>query len=449
MKPLKKIVLHMLRYTVAFTALLIIPIYICIYRLFEGKREHPRLVWGAIPIINNQYWSNALTKSGFYSKTLMFSYQSVINTREDFDLDAYRLLTFRWSLLQKIFSYLLSPYAAFLYAIWRFDIFHHSFRGGFLGDTLLWRLEAQWLRLAGKKTVIIPYGADAYMYSKIIDPSLRQALLLYSTYFVGAEAQIRQRVDYWIKHADVVMTGALIDGMGRWDLIPFNMLTIDTELWQARKFYSDADGKNRAVTILHAPNHRGFKGTEFLGKAVRELQGEGLKIELIVLEKKQNEVVRRLMAEADILAEQFIAPVYAMNGIEGMASGLPVLANLENEVYTRLFRRYSYLNECPILSTTPETLKHNLRVLVTNPRLREELGRGGRHYVEKYHSEKTAQYMFGAIYDKIWHGKDVDLLNLFHPLLSEYNGRQPLVRHPLIENKLPASYFIDVANFVS
>ena len=38
-----------------------------------------------------------------------------------------------------------------------------------------------------------------------------------------------------------------------------------------------------------------------------------------------------------------------------MASGLPVLANLDHEAYTTVFRRYAFLNECPILSSSPET----------------------------------------------------------------------------------------------
>jgi glycosyltransferase involved in cell wall biosynthesis len=228
------------------------------------------------------------------------------------------------------------------------------------------------------------------------------------------------------------------------------MITIDTTLWRARRFYSPADGINDTVKILHTPNYRWFKGTEFLLRTVEELKADGLKIELLLIEKKPNDVIRCLMYEqADILAEQFIATGYGLNGIEGMASGLPVMANLENEAYMRLFRRYSYLTECPVLSTTPETLKQNLRLLITNPQLREELGLAGRQYVEKYHSEETAHYMFGSIYDKIWYGKDIDLMNLFHPLLSEYNRRQPLVRHPLIENKLPAGRYVNVQTVVS
>ena len=283
-----------------------------------------------------------------------------------------------------------------------------------------------------------------------MDPSLRHVLLIYRKQLALDEPRIQTRVNYWTRSADTIITGFMIDGLVRWDVLAFQTVVIDTELWRPRKFYNSADGANGVVKIIHTPNSRGFKGTEYLQRAVEELRAEGLKMELLLIEGVQNEEVRRLIAdEADILAEQFIATGYAMSGIEGMASGLPVLANLEHEAYTRLFRRYAYLNECPILSTTPETLKQNLRVLVTNPRLREELGKAGREYVEKYHSEETARYMFGAIYDKIWHGRGVDLMNLFHPLKSEYNHRKPLVQHPLVENKLPASYFSDVATFVS
>jgi glycosyltransferase involved in cell wall biosynthesis len=191
---------------------------------------------------------------------------------------------------------------------------------------------------------------------------------------------------------------------------------------------------------MHTPNHRGVKGTEFLIEAVRSLREEGLEVELVLLENVPNENVRESMQEVDILADQFVLPGYGLNAVEGMATGLPVICNLENETYTRLFRRYSYLDECPLVSASAETIKETLEVLVTNPRLREELGQAGREYVEKYHSFAATQYLFGSIYDKILFGREVDLLNLFHPLKSAYNRRLPRVTHPLVENHLPSEY---------
>jgi len=50
-----------------------------------------------------------------------------------------------------------------------------------------------------------------------------------------------------------------------------------------------------------------------------------------------------------------------------------------------------------------------------------------------------AQYLFGSIYKKHFFNEKVDLMNLFHPIKSEYNRRKPMVQHPLIENRLPIS----------
>ena len=72
--------------------------------------------------------------------------------------------------------------------------------------------------------------------------------------------------------------------------------------------------------------------------------------------------------------------------------------------------------------------------------LRETLGRAGRRYVEKYHSYAAAQFIFGAVYRKLLDGEDVDLMNLFHPLRSEYSRSRPQVGHPLVENKLAQNY---------
>jgi hypothetical protein len=243
---------------------------------------------------------------------------------------------------------------------------------------------------------------------------------------------------YWVEHADVVITGYQIDGVGRWDVTTHSAYMIDTRLWTPKSIYSQADGSNGCVRIMHAPNHRGVKGTEFIINAVEQLKREGLNVELVLLEKVPNERVRELMQEVDILADQCIMIGYALNSMEAMASGLPVLANLSSEFYTRPFRRYGSLGECPIVSTTPENIIDNLRVLVRRPDLRETLGRCGRLYAEKYHSYEMAQYLFGSIYDRILHGKEVDLMNLFHPLKSDYARRRPVVEHPLVDSRLVA-----------
>ena len=394
------------------------------------------LVWGPDPILSNRYWSLAMREAGWDSVTLMHGVYA-INARSDFDLYFDDLVP---SWLRRLgMSGTLGPAAALIWVVRNARVMHIPFSGGVLGRTRWWRLEAGLLRRKGIRTVVIPYGADAYLYSQVIDPSLRLALLMSYPAAARREAEIAERVAYWTRHADVMITGPMIDGLGRTDVVTVQAFCIDTRRWTPKSTYSAHDGRSGPVRVLHTPNHRGFKGTEFLLRAVDELQREGLLVELVLLEAVPNEQVRQTMQEVDILAEQFIASIYALSGIEGMASGLPVLVNLESEPHTRAFRRYSYLDECPALSTPPETITANLRRLVTDPALREDLGRAGRQYVEKYHSFATARYMFGAIYGRILDGAEVDLMRLFHPLLSSYVSATPRIDHPLVENHLPAA----------
>lgn len=415
------------------TAIILLPwvFLICLFR----RRPKEELIWGPVPIINNRYWSEAMGRAGWKSKTFMESFYPTINKREDYDL-YFEDVTPRW-IRPQFLRFTASPYFALLHMIRNARVVHLPFSGGPLGSTRLWRLEAHLFRRAQIRTVLIPYGADTYRYSRVTDTSLRHALLLSYPNAAKREPEITERVNYWLRHADFTLCGFGMDGMGRWDVPINNNVCIDTEQWQHKAAYSSNDGMRGTVKVIHTPNHRGFKGTEFVIHAVEELKREGLKVELILLERIQNDDVRRLMQEADILAEQFIATGYGLSAIEGMASGLAVMSNLEHEAYTRIFRRYAFLNECPIVSTSPETIKRNLRVLVTDPDLRRRLGQAGRQYVEKYHSYEMAQYLFGSVYQKILDGKDIDLMILFHPLKSDYNRRRPIVEHPLVENQLP------------
>lgn len=392
------------------------------------------LVWGPDPILSNRYWSLAMRDAGWDSVTLMHGVYA-INARSDFDL-YFNDLVPGW--LRRLgLTGTLGPAAALIWVVRNARVMHMPFSGGVLGRTRWWRLEAGLLRRKGIRTIVIPYGGDAYLYSQVIDPSLRVALLMSYPAAARREGEIAERVAYWTRHADVMITGPMIDGLGRTDVVTVQAFCIDTRSWTPKSTYSGHDGRSGPVRVLHTPNHRGFKGTEFLLRAVDELQREGLLVELVLLEAVPNEQVRQTMQEVDILAEQFIASIYALSGIEGMASGLPVLVNLESEPHTRPFRRYSYLDECPALSTSPETLTENLRRLVTDPALREALGRAGRQYVEKYHSFATARYMFGEIYRQLLDGEAVDLMRLFDPLASPYVTATGRIDHPLVENRLP------------
>lgn len=391
--------------------------------------KKPRLVWGRTPLANNIYWSRAMKQAGYSSETFTANFYEIIHSREDWDL----LLTEKYPNIKDKYK----PYFAFIESLRNYDVFFISFDGYFLGGTPLWKYEAYLLKLARKKVVVIPYGGDAYVYRRIASTSLIHGLLLSYPMASTIQTEKAERVDYWVQNADFVIPGVMgMDGFGRWDLLTPTPLAIDTHQWRKSQRNSDADGKNGTVYIAHAPNHRGFKGTEFVLNTIEELKNEGYKIDLILIEKMKNaDLKKKFETEVDILVEQLVFTGMGLNGIEGMASGLCVISNLEDESYTLPLRRWSFLSECPIVSATPESLKDVLIKLITRPELRKMLSACGREYVEKYHSLEASQYVFSQIIEYLYDRRE-PMLNFFHPLNGEFCRGKNKIATPLHNSKI-------------
>lgn len=417
-------------------ATLALPLFFLAALIPSRKRRY--LVWGSRCLISNKYWSNAMKRRGHDSLTIMEGWFA-INKQADFDR-YFQDFAPEW--LPRRVRIGLGACLALIFLLRRGRVLHTSFEGFALRATIYWKLESVLLRIAGVKTIVMSYGFDSYIYADVRDPSIRHGLLASYPGQALVEKRIRAQVDHWNAAADAVLVGPMVDGLGRWDVTTPCIFTINADEWEPKDSYSSADGVNGTVRILHTPNHRGFKGTEFLIKAVERLKDEGLLVELVLLEGVPNDKIRDVMRTVDVLADQFISYGYAMSAIEGMALGLPILCNLDDIYYTRVFRRYAFLDECPAVSTTPELLADDLRALIRNPALREQLGRAGRAYVEKYHSDRMAWHLFESIYDKVLHGKAVDLIHLFHPLKSDYNRDLPAIEHPLINSRLPSGAVI-------
>lgn len=418
-------------------------IFCAFYFLFSEPRKtnnshSPRLFWGTVPIISFKYWSEAMVEKGFQSYSFMSGFYDSINKKEDFDLyysdikkpsyiKAFNKITYRFGNINRIYL--------MFYIANNFDILNITYEGVIFSNCKLWQAELNFYKKLGIKIVCLPYGGDYQMYSKIYNKSWHHALIINYPNGIRNEKLICKKIDYFVANADCIMAGFQFDQISRWDILPYAVYPIDTKLWIPTEKYRGCDGKNGKVKVYHTPNHKSIKGSEFLIDAVKQLKEEGLLIELVLLEKVQNDRVRQLLHDdADILVEQLILG-YALSAMEGMATGLPVISNLEEENETRVFRRFSYLNECPVLSSNPEKIKKHLKLLVTNPELRKRLGLAGVEYVKKYHSYYAMGEIFTAIYDKIWFGKDVDLINFFHPMKSQsYNNRYPKINHPLFEN---------------
>jgi glycosyltransferase involved in cell wall biosynthesis len=278
-------------------------------------------------------WQNveALRRRGVDARLVVFN-RGTLHPEADWSLDrrggfAHRQLT-QWRALASLLP--------------RTDVFHFYF-----GLTLVPKsLQFPILRAARKKSVYHYMGSD-----------IRGKTPAELTYGKRADAQIVGSYDAirWVPEAEVIPPG------------------IDLTA------YTPVPPPDRALPlVVHAPSHRGKKGTEHVIAAC-----EGLPVELELVEGLRHEEARRRYEAADIVVDQLNAGWYGLFAIEAMALGKPVVTFLHEEAVRRSAEAFGI--EVPIVSATKETLHDVLARLAADPDERRRLGAAGRAYVERVH----------------------------------------------------------------
>jgi hypothetical protein len=222
------------------------------------------------------------------------------------------------------------------------DIFHFYF-----GLTLVPKsLQFPILRATRKKSVLHYLGSD-------IRGKAPQQL----AFGRRADAQIVGSYDAirWVPEAEVVPPG------------------IDLSEYVS----APPSGSARPV-VVHAPSHRGRKGTEHVVAAC-----EHLPVELELIEGLHHDEARERYRRADIVVDQLNAGWYGIFAIEAMALAKPVVSFLHEEAVARSEDAFGV--RVPIVRATKETLVDVLRPLVESADERRRVGSESRVYVERVH----------------------------------------------------------------
>ena len=390
--------------------------------VFSRSKRYERILFCDRPLLNNKHWSNALKSAGWDSECWTVEFFGKINKINDFD----KVLTYKNRMLIYIY---------FLKAISRFDVFVISFYGGLLGRTIYARLEPYMLRMAAKRTIVIPFGADFYSYKEILDYNRIFTLMAVYPEFGSQESGVNRRLERWSTKADVIIPGHLIEGLERWDMLPCNPIVVDAlSTPKHQKNLSDLtlpENKSK-LKILHLTNHRLIKGTEYIQDVFEKLIADGVKIEYEIIEEMQNDLVHEKLGESDILIDQIYSG-YALSAIEGLANQCIVLSNITRRNYYDLLCNFSYMQECPIISIDKNSLYQQIFLLTQDHKLREQLHSASYRYACKYHSYEAAIDMFAAVL-LYFDGKKSreELLTYYHPLLGSHAKRgDRKVGHPL------------------
>lgn len=346
---------------------------------------------GPLPMINNVYHKDALELFGYSAETFVDSVYFITNK---FD-KIFAPKTWLGRRLAREF------HVIFFFAIFRYRSLYIYFTGGPLYATvLLWRIEPFLYKIAGIRTVVMPFGGDVQALNR--SPNLLYRHVMSRDYPLQRHSRraIEARIDIWTDQADHVISGCdWVDYMHFWHTLMIAHFSIDLELWSARThLVQEYRPGGRPLRVLHAPNHRAIKGSEYFIRAVEELRAEGVEIELVLVERQSNEKIRELMASVDVVADQLIIGWYAMFAIEAMAMGKLVLCHLRHDLIS-LYENAGLLkaDEIPIANCSPASVKETLRRLTMDPAALQDAAARGPEYVRRHHSFE----LVGAVFDGI------------------------------------------------
>jgi hypothetical protein len=367
------------------------------------------IAFGSTPIINNFYWSSALKQNGYKAKTVMFDKSTFITKNILWDIK----IKFKVSenkLLQSILKIDAGIRAVYLFfkCLLQFDIFVMSFDGFLIGKIpVIWRLQSYLFKILNKKSIVIPYGGDSYVYNQVRSKALQNGLIESYPMSKKQQKKIQNRVNYWKKHATIILPGIMCaDIFGDSEILCLaknpkipSPLIIDADTWRSNR-NSLKDGG--VIEIAHMPNHRGFKGTRKIIEVVTELEKEGFNLKFSLIEGLSNDEVRVLLRDKiHILIDQINAIGYGLNAIEGMANSCVVMANISDSRYTHMYAG-TYLDVCPIISINDSSLKSELKSILLDHERINKLSYLSREYVEKYHSYDYFTVVFQEVAEFIY-----------------------------------------------
>jgi glycosyltransferase involved in cell wall biosynthesis len=261
----------------------------------------------------------------------------------------------------------------FLESIDRFDVIHFHFARTFFpnawgGVPAFWDLPIY--RMLDKKVFFTFHGSDIrvrriheqvnpwsyYRYSDIAsdDDRTEKVIEAIRTY---ANRMFVQSIDYrhFVPEAEVVER------------------VIDLTAWPEQPPAQRAD-----PIVLHVPSRRGTKGTEFVIAGMKQLAGEGLKVDFRLLEGVSHDEARRAIQAADVVVDNLLTGDYEVVSIETMASSRVAVANIQADVAAAY-------PDAPVVSADPDTFVERMRALLSNVDERLDLAARGRPYVARIH----------------------------------------------------------------
>lgn len=156
------------------------------------------------------------------------------------------------------------------------------------------------------------------------------------------------------------------------------------------------NNRKKSPIVLHIPTNRDVKGTAYIEAAVDRLYAEGIEFQFMVLNPIMTQAeVRKKINECDIYVDELRCGAYGLTAVEAMALGKPTLTYIRQDLVAK------YPEDLPIVNANPDNILDQLRKLLLDSKLREDIGKKSRHYAEMHHSFEEVGKIVIGIYKEI------------------------------------------------
>ena len=154
---------------------------------------------------------------------------------------------------------------------------------------------------------------------------------------------------------------------------------------------------NSKVCILHAPSSKKGKGTFEIREILDEIRKEGYDFEYVEVSGMPHNEVLKQMVNADIVIDQMYSdtPISGF-GTEAAINGVPVIVG---GYYAREYKHVLPEPIAPTLYCEPEKFKECLIKLITDKKMREQIGIQEEEYVQKNCMSITVAKKFINIFE--------------------------------------------------
>ncbi len=252
-------------------------------------------------------------------------------------------------------------------------------------------IEFPYIKLLGKKIVSIFLGSDvrevtsfAREYNRADSYVSPEFIATLSARANISTSSLVQRIRHAELHSDLIYSQPNQSNLA---IRPYMHLYLPIDLSK----YVCHIPKREIPVVVHAPSSTSIKGTDEILTALRQLEVEGVRFELIQLNRVPNKEVLAQLTNADVVIDQLYSGGYGKLSMESMASG--------SAVATRRFDVFWPDNSSlPIHHIDSKNISQQLKLLLTNRELRIRLAESARSFITQRH---TAQNIAQSILDAL------------------------------------------------